>query len=170
MSRSTSISVLQLTGCFPLPLIHSWRISVLICSASSLCLCSMLWTLAPVDDSKRRKPNQVYLVLISWGMLILLSLPRNLISSSIVGRESAVENSSSTIKQALNGLCSLYHNFQPQHDTRDKHSPVHHTTDGHTGGCGSTLHRNMLDPSLIPRLLHSFFVAYRIYANKTVQK
>jgi len=97
-SRSTSISVLQLTGCFPLPLSHSSRISVLICSASFPCLCSMLQTLVPVESSKRRMPNKVYLVLISWGMLILLSLPRNLTSSTIVGGMPAVENASFTIK------------------------------------------------------------------------
>ena len=84
-SRKTSVSVSHETGFLPLPLIHSSSISTLICSASPRCLCSMLRTLALLVSSRRRMPNWEYLVLISWGMLILLSLPRNLTSSIRVG-------------------------------------------------------------------------------------
>ena len=84
-SRKTSVSVAHETGCLPLPLIHSSSISKLICSASPRCLYSMLRILVPLVSSKSRMPNWGYLVLISWGMLILLSLPRNLTSSIRVG-------------------------------------------------------------------------------------
>ena len=75
ISRNTSVSVSQLTGVFPLPLAHSRRISLLIRSASPLCLCSMLVTLAPLWSSRRKTPKSWYLMPISCGMLILLSLP-----------------------------------------------------------------------------------------------
>ena len=86
ISHKTSVSVSQLTGCFPFPAIQSWRISVLIRSASSLYLCSILRTLSPVVSSKRRMPKLWYLVPISWGILIFLSLPSKLMQSGRVGQ------------------------------------------------------------------------------------
>ena len=54
---NTSVSVFQLTGFFPLPVAHSRRISVLICTASPLCLYSMLLTLVPLGSFRRKMPN-----------------------------------------------------------------------------------------------------------------
>ena len=84
-SRNTSVRVFQLTGCFPLPAIHSWRIFELICSALHLCSCSSASNRAPVLSSRSRIPKSLYLMLISWGMLNFLSRPWNLIHSFSVG-------------------------------------------------------------------------------------
>ena len=86
MSRNTLISVFQLTGCFPLPVTHSRRISLLIRSGSSLCLSSIFRTLFPLWSSRRRRPKSWYLVLIFSAMLIILSNPWNLMHSTKVGQ------------------------------------------------------------------------------------
>ena len=55
ISRNTVVSVCQVTGFFPLPVAHSQRISVLIRSASSLCLkfkvanSSSIWVIQEVE-------------------------------------------------------------------------------------------------------------------------
>jgi len=67
LSCKTSTRVSQVTGCLPLPVSHSWRISVLIRSALSLYSWTMLSTLAPESSSSRIVPNVLYCVLISWG-------------------------------------------------------------------------------------------------------
>ena len=85
MSCKTSTSVSQATGCLPLPVSHSWRISVLIRSALSLYSWTMLSTLAPESSSSRIVPNVLYCVPISWGILIFLSWPGKLRSSCRVG-------------------------------------------------------------------------------------
>ena len=72
MSRKTSTRVCQVTGCFPLPSSHSWRISVFIDLASFECLCSIISTLDPFLSSRRKVPNSTYLVAISTGMLTIL--------------------------------------------------------------------------------------------------
>ena len=54
---NTSVSVFQLTGFFPLPVAHSWRISVLICTVSPLCLSSMLLTIVPLWSFRSKVPN-----------------------------------------------------------------------------------------------------------------
>ena len=92
MSHNTSVSVCQLTGFFPLPVAHSWRISLLIRSASSLCLSSMFRTLVPLRSSSRRRPKSWYLVLIFSAMLIIPSLPWNLMHSSKVGQSVVTMN------------------------------------------------------------------------------
>lgn len=72
MSRKTSTRVAQVTGCFPLPVNHSRRISLLISSASLQCLRAILLTLDPFLSSRRKVPNWTYFVAISTGMLITL--------------------------------------------------------------------------------------------------
>ena len=47
---------------------------------------SMLQTRVPLESFKRRRPNSLYLVLISSAMLIIPFLPRNLMHSSKVGQ------------------------------------------------------------------------------------
>ena len=86
MSCNTSVSVSQLTGSLPLPLTHSWRISLLIRSASCLCLSSMFRTLVPFGSSRRRRPKSWYFVLIFSAILIFPSLPWNLMHFSKVGQ------------------------------------------------------------------------------------
>ena len=86
MSCKTSIRVAQVTGCLPLPVTHSWRISVLICSASEWCLWAIIFTLEPFLSSRRKIPNWTYLVAISTGMLTTLpSVHVNFSSSGRVG-------------------------------------------------------------------------------------
>ena len=85
ISRSTSISVSQETGSFPRPAIHSCKTFIVICSGLSLHLWMMDWILAPFSSSRRSIPKFMKLVPICWGMLMRLSLPRNLISSISVG-------------------------------------------------------------------------------------
>ena len=86
VSCKTSTRVAQVTGCLPLPVSHSWRTSVLICSASFKCLWAMNLTLNPVLSSRRKLPNLMYLVAISTGILITLpSVHVNLSSSCNVG-------------------------------------------------------------------------------------
>ena len=86
MSCKTSTRVAQVTGCLPLPVSHSWRISVLIRSASLRCLWAVILTLDPVLSSRRKVPNETYLVPISTGILITLpSVQVNLDSSGRVG-------------------------------------------------------------------------------------
>ena len=86
ISCNTLVIVSQVTGFFPPPVAHSRRISVLICSASPLCLCSMLLTLVPLGSFRSKVPNWLYLVPISCGMLIVPCLTGNLIHSSTVGQ------------------------------------------------------------------------------------
>ena len=85
MSRKTCVSVFQVTGCLPLPATHSSMISILISFTSLLCLWARARILAPLWSSSKRRPNSRYLIPISWGILILLSLPRNLMHSIRVG-------------------------------------------------------------------------------------
>ena len=86
MSRKTSTRVVQVTGFLPFSVSHSWRISVLICSASQWFLRAMILTLDPFWSSKRRVPNWTYLVAISTGRLTTLpSVHVNLSSSGRVG-------------------------------------------------------------------------------------
>ena len=86
MSRKTLTRVAQVTGCLPLPVTHSWRISVLIRSGSFKFLWAMFLTLDPVLSSRRKVPNRTYLVAISTGMLVTLwSAHVNLSSSGRVG-------------------------------------------------------------------------------------
>ena len=85
MSHKTSTRVAQFTGCLPLPVSHSWRISVLIHSASVKCLWAIIFTLDPFLSSRRRVPNLTYLVATSAGMLTTLpSLHANFRSSGRV--------------------------------------------------------------------------------------
>ena len=82
----TSTSNAHVTGCLPLPVSHSWRISVLIRSASFECLWAMFLTLDPVLSSRRKVPNWTYLVPTSSEMFTtLLSVHVNLSSSGRVG-------------------------------------------------------------------------------------
>ena len=86
MSCKTSTRVAQVTGCLPLPVNHSWRISVFIRSASFRCLCAIILTLDPFLSSRRKVPNWTYLVSTSTGMLsIVPSLDVNFSSSGRVG-------------------------------------------------------------------------------------
>ena len=85
MSHKTWISVFQVTGCLPFPATHSSMISILISFASFICLRARARIFAPLWSSSRRRPNSRYLTPISWGMLILLFLPRNLMHSINVG-------------------------------------------------------------------------------------
>ena len=86
ISCNTTVSVFQLTGFFPLPVAHSWRISVLIFSTSPLCLHSMLQTRILFTSLRRNMPNWLYFVPISCGMLIVLCLPWNRMHSNTVGQ------------------------------------------------------------------------------------
>ena len=85
MSFKTFTRVSQVTGCLPLPVSHSWRISVLIRSGLSLCAWTMLSTLFPESSSSRIVPNILYCVPISWGILIFFCWPGKLSSSCRVG-------------------------------------------------------------------------------------
>ena len=86
MSRKTSTRVAQVTGCLPLSVSHSERISMLIRSASFKFLWAIILTLDPVLSFKRKAPNEIYLVPTSTGMLsTLLSVHVNFISSGRVG-------------------------------------------------------------------------------------
>ena len=86
MSSKTLTRVGQVTGCLPLPVSHSWRISVLISSASFKCLRAMILTFDPFLSSRRKVPNWTYLVAISTGMLSTLpSVHVNFSSSGKVG-------------------------------------------------------------------------------------
>ena len=69
MSRKTSTSVAQVTGCLPLPVSHCFRISILICSASFKCLWATISTLDPSVSSRRKVPNWKYLLVIFSGIL-----------------------------------------------------------------------------------------------------
>ena len=84
MSRNTSTRVAQVTGCLPLPVSHSWRISVFIRSASFKCLCAIILTLDPFLSSRRKVPNWTYLVAISTGTLT--TLPSGHVNFSSSGR------------------------------------------------------------------------------------
>ena len=86
VSCRTLTSVTQVTGCLPLPVSHSWRISVLIRSGSFKFLWAIFLTLDPVLSLRRKVPNLTYLVAISSGILITLpSVHGNLSSSGSVG-------------------------------------------------------------------------------------
>ena len=86
MSYKTSTSVAHVTGCLLLPVSHSWRISVFICSALFKCLCAIILTLDPSLSSRRKAPNWTYLVAIIIGMLSTLpSVHVNFSSSGRVG-------------------------------------------------------------------------------------
>ena len=86
MSRKTSTRVAQVTGCLPLPVSHSWRISLLISLGSLLCLRAISLAIDPFLSPKRTVLNLTYLVAISIGMLISLpSLHVNISSSGRVG-------------------------------------------------------------------------------------
>ena len=91
VSRSTSIRVLQLTGFFPRPETHSWRISMLISSALPRCLLVIAATFDPVSSFRSRMPKFIYLVPISRVILIFLFLPWKLSSSGRVGRLPTVQ-------------------------------------------------------------------------------
>ena len=80
----TSISVFQLTG-LPFPSIQSFRISKLICFASSWCFETIALIVAPVSSFNSRIPNSKYFVLICSGMLIVCFLLGNLRSFSKFG-------------------------------------------------------------------------------------
>ena len=85
MSRKTSTRVVQVTGFLPLPVSHSWRISVLMCS-ELLFWWAMILTVDPFWSSRRKVPNWTYLVAISTGTLTTLpSVHLNLSSSGRVG-------------------------------------------------------------------------------------
>ena len=83
-SRKTSTRVVQFTGCLPLPVSHSWRISVFIRSASFKCLWAIIFTLDPFLSSRRKAPNWTYLVATSTGMLT--TLPSGHVNFSSSGR------------------------------------------------------------------------------------
>ena len=86
MSFKTSTSVVHVTGCLLLPVSHSRRISVFICSALFKCLCAIMSTLDPLLSSSRKALNRTYLVAISTGMLTTLpSVHVNFSSSGRVG-------------------------------------------------------------------------------------
>ena len=86
MSRKTSTSVFQFTGCLPFSVSHSWMISVLILLASFKCLWAIIFTLDPVLSSRRKALNLTYLVSISTGTLSTLpSVHMNFSSSGRVG-------------------------------------------------------------------------------------
>ena len=86
MSCKTFTRVFQVTGCLPLPVSHSWRISVFILSASSLNFCSIILILNPFLSSRRNVPKLIYLVDIATGILTtLLSVHSNFRSSCRVG-------------------------------------------------------------------------------------
>ena len=82
MSCKTSTRVVQVTGFLPLPVSHSWKISVLICSELLRFLWAIILTLDPFWSSKRRVPNWTYLVAISTGRLT--TLPSVHVNLSIV--------------------------------------------------------------------------------------
>ena len=86
MSRKTSIRVVQVTGCLPLPFTHSRRIAVLICSALRWCSCSRFLTTDPFLSSRRIAPNWTYLVDISTAIF----LPPVCVNCSSSGRLSLV--------------------------------------------------------------------------------
>ena len=86
MSRKTSARVSQVAGCFPLPASHCSRISVLIRSGSFACMWAMFLTLCPVLSCRRRMPNCLYLVPISFTMqTFVLSAHVKISNSGIVG-------------------------------------------------------------------------------------
>ena len=99
--EKTSVSVFQVTGCLPLPATHPSMISILISFASLLCLWARARILTPLWSSCRRRPKSLYLTPISWGMLILLSFPQNLIHSMRVGRAASSSIGEWSIKGAL---------------------------------------------------------------------
>ena len=81
-----STRVAQFTGCLPLPVSHSLRISVFICTGLFKYLCAIILTLDPFLSSKRKVPNWTYLAAISTGMLTTLpSVHVNFSSSGRVG-------------------------------------------------------------------------------------
>ena len=86
MLCKASTSVAQVTGCLPLPVSHSLRISVFICTGLFKHLCAIIWTLDPFLSSRRKMPKRTYLVAISTGMLTTLpSVHVNFSSSGRVG-------------------------------------------------------------------------------------
>ena len=80
----TLISAFQLTR-LPFPSIQSFRISKLICLASSWCFETIALTFAPVSSFNSRIPNSKYFVLICSGILIFPFLLGNLRSFSRFG-------------------------------------------------------------------------------------
>ena len=86
MLRKASTRVAQVTGCLPLPVSHSLRISVFICIGLFKHLCAIILTLDPFLSSRRKMPKRTYLVAISTGMLTTLpSVHVNFSSSGRVG-------------------------------------------------------------------------------------
>ena len=85
ISCKTSVRVFQVTGCLPLPVIHCSRISLLISSALFIYSWAIALTLCQFSSSNRKRPKSWYLMPISWGMLIFLSLPWKWIHSRRVG-------------------------------------------------------------------------------------
>ena len=84
-SCNTSVRVFQVTGCLPLPAIHSLRMFVVVFSASFMYFSAIALTLSPDLSSRRRIPNVLYFVPTSAGKLILLFTPCSLMHSSNVG-------------------------------------------------------------------------------------
>ena len=86
MSYKASTRVAQVTGCLPLPVSHSLRISVFICTGLFKHLCAIILTLDPFLSSRRKMPKRTYLFAISTGMLTTLpSVHANFSSSGRVG-------------------------------------------------------------------------------------
>jgi len=84
-SCNTSVRVFQVTGCLPLPAIHTSRMFAVVFSASFIHFSAIALTLSPVLSSRRRIPNVLYFVPISAGKLILPFNPCSLIHSGNVG-------------------------------------------------------------------------------------
>ena len=86
MLRKASTRVAHVTGCLPLPVSHSLRISVFICTGLFKHLCAIILTLDPFLSSRRKMPKRTYLAAISSGMLTTLpSVHVNFSSSGRVG-------------------------------------------------------------------------------------
>ena len=86
MLRKASTRVAQVTGCLPLPVSHSLRISMFIWTGLFKFLCAIILTFDPVLSSRRKMPKRTYLVAISTGMLTTLpSVHVNFSSSGRVG-------------------------------------------------------------------------------------
>ena len=103
--RKASTRVAQFTGCLPLPVSHSWRISVFICTGLFKHLCAIILTLDPFLSSRRKVLKRTYLVAISTGMLTTLpSVHVNFNSSGRVGLVPGVY----VVCGELGKMCAIY--------------------------------------------------------------
>ena len=105
-SRKTSTRVVQFTGCLPLPVSHSWRISVFIRSASFKCLWAIIITLDPLLSSRRKVPNWTYLVATSTGMLT--TLPSGHVNFSSSGRVGLVPGLQDVLEETTEIIICSY--------------------------------------------------------------